>query len=105
MIIQINFNIKEIQKSLKKVVSYKESKITNSLYESSIKNGIQPNIIIDFARVYGFQVDFQRDIWKNDSFQLMYETFLDDNKKIVETGNIIYANLNLQGKDIPIIRV
>jgi len=96
------FQYKEIQKSLKRVVSYKESKITNSLYESSIKNGIQPNVIIDFARVYGFQVDFQRDIWKNDSFQLMYETFLDDNKRIVETGNIIYANLNLQGKDLPL---
>ena len=96
------FQYKEIQKSLKRVVSYKESIISNSLYESSIKNGIQPNVIIDFARVYGFQVDFQRDIWKNDSFQLMYETFLDDNKKIVETGNIIYANLNLQGKDIPL---
>ena len=96
------FQYKEIQKSLKRVVSYKESVISNSLYESSIKNGIQPNVIIDFARVYGFQVDFQRDIWKNDSFQLMYETFLDDNKRIVETGNIIYANLNLQGKDLPL---
>ena len=96
------FQYKEIQKSLQRVVSYKESIISNSLYESSIKNGIQPNVIIDFARVYGFQVDFQRDIWKNDSFQLMYETFLDDNKRIVETGNIIYANLNLQGKDLPL---
>ena len=96
------FQYKEIQKSLKRVVSYKESIISNSLYESSIKNGIQPNVIIDFARVYGFQVDFQRDIWKNDSFQLMYETFVDDNKRIVETGNIIYANLNLQGKDLPL---
>ena len=96
------FQYKEIQKSLKRVVSYKESIISNSLYESSIKNGIQPNVIIDFARVYGFQVDFQRDIWKNDSFQLMYETFLDDNERIVETGNIIYANLNLQGKDLPL---
>ena len=96
------FQYQEIQKSLKRVVSYKESIISNSLYESSIKNGIQPNVIIDFARVYGFQVDFQRDIWKNDSFQLMYETFVDDNKRIVETGNIIYANLNLQGKDLPL---
>ena len=95
------FEYKEIQKSLKKLISYKESDIKNSLYESSIKNGIQPNIILDFARVYGFQVDFQRDIWKNDSFQLMYEAFLDDDGKTVETGNIIYANLNLQGKDIP----
>jgi len=96
------FSYKEIQKSLKKKLSYKESKIVNSLYASSINNGIQPNIIIDFARIYGFQIDFQRDIWKNDSFQLLYETFLNDEGKIIETGNIIFANLNLQGKDFPL---
>ena len=96
------FTYKEIQKNLKKKLSYKESTIVNSLYASSIKKGIQPNIIIDFARVYGFQIDFQRDIWKNDNFQLLYETFINDDGKIVETGNIIFANLNLQGKDHPL---
>ena len=96
------FSYKEIQKNLKKKLSYKESTIVNSLYASSIKKGIQPNIIIDFARVYGFQIDFQRDIWKNDNFQLLYETFINDDGKIVETGNIIFANLNLQGKDHPL---
>ena len=49
--------------------------------------------------MYGFQIDFQRDIWKNDSFQVIYETYLDSKNKIVETGNILFANLNLQGKD------
>ena len=57
---------------------------------------IQPNIIIEFARIYGFQVDFQRDIRKNDNFQIMYEVFEDDNGKIFETGNIIFANLNFK---------
>ena len=60
---------------------------------------VQPNVIIDFARIYGFQIDFQRDIWKNDSFQILYEVFVDQNGKILETGNIIYANLILQGKN------
>ena len=80
-----NFEYKEIQKSLKRNIAYKESTITNSLYDSSIKNGIQPNVIIDFARVYGFQVDFQRDIWKNDRFQIVYETFLDSNNTVLDT--------------------
>ena len=97
-----NFSYKDIQKNLKKELSYKESEITNSLYDSAIKNGIPPSIIIDFARVYGFQIDFQRDIWKNDSFQLLYETFVDDKEKLVETGNIIFAKLNIQGKDLPL---
>ncbi len=97
-----NFSYKEIQKNLIKKLSYKESEITNSLYDSAIKNGIPPSIIIDFARVYGFQIDFQRDIWKNDSFQLLYETFVDDKEKVIETGNIIFAKLILQGKDFPL---
>ena len=58
---------------------------------------LQPNIIIEFARIYGFQIDFQRDIRKNDNFQIMYEVFEDDNGKIFETGDIIFANLKLSG--------
>ena len=97
-----DFKYKEIEKNLKQVIVFKEAKITSSLYSSAIDIGIQPNIIIDFARIYGFQVDFQRDIWKDDSFQLVYETFLDGNGKILETGNIIYANLILQGRENPL---
>ena len=94
-----DFEYKEIEKNLKQVIVFKEAEITSSLYSSAIDIGIQPNVIIDFARIYGFQVDFQRDIWKDDSFQLVYETFLDGNGKILETGNIIYANLILQGRE------
>ena len=50
--------------------------------------------------MYGFQVDFQRDIWKDDSFQIIYEEFIDKDKNIVETGEIIFANLNLQNEDL-----
>ena len=97
-----DFEYKEIEKNLKQVIVFKEAEITSSLYSSAIEIGINPNVIIDFARIYGFQVDFQRDIWKDDSFQLVYETFLDGNGKILETGNIIYANLILQGRENPL---
>ena len=77
-----NFDIREVEKILDKKVVYKESKITKSLYSSAVEQGIKTNIIIEFARIYGFQVDFQRDIYKNDSFQIIYEVFQDDKKKI-----------------------
>ena len=56
-------------------------------------------MIVEFARLYGFQIDFQRDIHKNDVFQIMYETFEDENGQIFETGNILFANLKLRNKD------
>ena len=93
------FEHKEISKNLNQIIVYKESIITNSLYSSAINKGIEPNIIIEFARIYGFQIDFQRDIWKNDSFQIIYETFLDSDNKVLDTGKILYANLILQGKE------
>ena len=63
-----NFESKLIEKNFDKILAYKEAKIASSLYNTSIKLGIKPNIIVEFARLYGFQVDFQRDIWKNDTF-------------------------------------
>jgi murein DD-endopeptidase MepM/ murein hydrolase activator NlpD len=93
------FKHKEISKNLNQIIVYKESNITNSLYSSAINKGIEPNIIIEFARIYGFQIDFQRDIRKNDSFQIIYETFVDSDNKILDTGKILYSNLILQGKE------
>ena len=94
-----NFEAKEITKNLNKKIIFKEGKISQSLYRSAIKSNILPNIIVEFARIYGFQVDFQRDIRKNDSYQIIYEIFQDEDGKIFETGKIIFANLILSGQE------
>ena len=93
------FETKTIKKNFKKKLVYKETIITTSLYNNAVRLGIKPNIIIEFARLYGFQIDFQRDIWKNDSFQIIYEEFVDEKDKVVDTGQILFANLNLQNTD------
>ena len=93
------FDQKILVTKLNKTIVYDESIILESLYKSATNQKIPAGIIIEFARIYGFQVDFQRDIRKQDSFQIMYEVFLDDKKKIIETGNILYANLKLSGED------
>ena len=83
------FKVKEnILKLYKKEVVIK-SVIKNNLYTSAIQSGIEPNIIIEFARIFGFEVDFQRDIRKGDWFELLYEKFEDDNEKVRDTGKII----------------
>ena len=93
------FDQKIVVTKLNKEIVYDESIILESLYKSAKNQKIPPNIIIEFARIYGFQVDFQRDIRKKDSFQIMYEIFSDDKRNVIETGNILYANLKLSGED------
>ena len=92
------FTKREIVTNLKKNIILKEGIIKSSLYRSATKENISPNIIIEFARLYGFQIDFQRDIRKNDSFQIVYETYVDENGEIFENGDILYANLILRGQ-------
>ena len=91
------FEKKIIITNLIKKIVYKEGKILQSLYKTALDLNVQPNMIIEYARIYGFQVDFQRDIRKNDNFKIMYEVFKDENGKIFETGNILFADLKLSG--------
>ncbi len=94
-----DFNQEIVLAKLDKKILYQENIILQSLYKSAIDKKIPANIIIEFARIYGFQVDFQRDIRKQDRFQIMYEIFKDENEKVIETGNILFANLILSGED------
>ena len=94
------FEIKKniLKLKLKEVVV--SNKIEKNLYSSATKEGIEPNIIIEFARIYGFEVDFQRDIRKGDEFEIYYEKFLDHNNIVRDTGRIIYASMKVNGRNI-----
>ena len=98
------FVSKIIEKTLTKTIAFQEGIIKSSLYNAALKLGIKPNTIVEFARLYGFQIDFQRDIWKNDSFQIIYEEFKNEDGSVVEVGNIIYANLNTQNTDLQLYK-
>ena len=95
-----NFIVKEnILKLYRKEIVIKNT-IKDNLYKSAIDAGIEPNIIVEFARVFGFEVDFQRDIRKGDWFEIFYEKFKDDNNKVRDTGKIIYASMFVNGDEL-----
>jgi murein DD-endopeptidase MepM/ murein hydrolase activator NlpD len=97
---QNNFIVKEnILKLYKKEIVVK-NKIKNNLYSSAIEADLEPNIIVEFARIFGFEVDFQRDIRKGDWFEILYERFEDDNNVVQDTGKIIYASMFVNGAEI-----
>jgi len=97
---QNEFLVKEnILQLYKKEVVVKNT-IKNNLYTSAVESGVEPNIIVEFARVFGFEVDFQRDIRKGDWFEILYEKFEDDNSRVRDTGKIIYASMYVNGNEI-----
>ena len=98
--IQNNYLVKENILQLYKKEVVVKNEIKNNLYSSAIEVGIEPNIIVEFARIFGFEVDFQRDIRKGDWFEILYEKFKDDNNKVRDTGKIIYASMYVNGEEI-----
>ena len=98
--IEITRNITQLFK--RRVVV--QGNISNNLYSSASNAGMEPGIIIEFARIFGFEVDFQRDIRKGDGFQVMYERYFNDRNKKIKTGKILYAFLNVNNQKIKLYR-
>ena len=97
---QSEFLVKENILQLYKKEVVVKNVIKNNLYSSAVESGVEPNIIVEFARIFGFEVDFQRDIRKGDWFEILYEKFEDDNNKVRDTGKIIYASMYVNGEEI-----
>ena len=92
----INKNILKLEK--KEVVL--SNSIKNNLYSSAIEVGVEPNIIVEFANIFGFEVDFQRDIQVGDKFEIYYERLLDEDGVVRNTGKIFYASMFVNNKEI-----
>ena len=95
-----SFNIEKKILKLKRKEVIISNTINDNLYSAAVKSGVEPNVIIEFARIYGFEVDFQRDLRKGDNFEIYYEKFLDARNVVRDTGKIMYASMNVNGKEI-----
>ena len=83
-------SIKEITKEVELVRSFKSGTIKTSFYESALEAEIPDSVIMDFAYIFGWDVDFVFDIREGDSFFLIYETAFSNGEKI-ENGDIVVA--------------
>ena len=81
-----------------------ENIIKNSLYQSAINAKMNPDTIIEFARIFGFEIDFQRDIRKNDYFKILYEKFFDENGVYIKSGLILYAQMSVNNREITLYK-
>ena len=81
-----------------------ENTITKNLYSSAIETNINPDTIIEFARIFGFEIDFQRDIRKNDYFRIVYDKYFDENGEFVKSGPILYTYMSVNGRDIELYK-
>ena len=68
--------------------------ISTSLYEAALDAGATDQQVADFAAIFAFDIDFQREIQPGDAFEILYETHIDERGNHVSSGDILYAALN-----------
>ena len=90
-------SIKKISKDVELIQSFKSGVIKTSFYEAALEAEIPDSIIMDFAYIFGWDIDFIFDIREGDSFNVIYETPYSDGEK-VKNGDIILAKFVNRGK-------
>lgn len=68
--------------------------INSSIYELARSQGAGDQQVVDFAEIFAYDVDFQREIRPGDTFEIAYETFSDERGDKIKAGNVLYASLN-----------
>ena len=83
--------------------AYAHGEIESSLFLAAKRAGLDHNLTMDLANVFGYDIDFAMDIRKGDSFEVIYEEKLVDGER-VGTGNILAARFTNRGKSFTAVR-
>lgn len=78
--------------------------ISHSLAQTASLYDISNSALYEMIAAYSYDVDFQRDLRKGDSFDILLERYYNDEGKHVADGKILYASLILSGNSLPIYR-
>jgi len=90
------------KKKLTRTLARASGTIDRSLYVNGRQAGLPARVLVALIRAYSWDVDFQRDIWAGDSFEVLFERFTDKAGNMANTGRVVYAALTLSGKRHPI---
>ena len=72
--------------------------VENSLYVDATRLGAPDKVVVQFANIYEYSVDFQRDIQPGDAFEMFFEVARDQKGEIVKAGDLLYTSFSPRGK-------
>ena len=90
-------SIVNIKKEAQTITSFGFGEIRDSFYKSAKDVGIPDSIIMDFAYIFGWDIDFIFDVRKGDKFSVIYETEFSEGEKI-SSGDIVFAEFTNREK-------
>ena len=94
---------KEVEVEHDIVTHVASASINDSLFLAASRAGISDNMILDMAAIFGWDIDFVRDIRKGDHFTFVYEQHK-KGEKVLSVGNILAAQFVNVGRTFSAIR-
>ena len=76
--------------------------INKNLFRAAAMAGLPRRVQAELARIYSWDIDFQRDVRPSDHVEILFERYRDDNGAMVHEGRILFATMTLGGKVRPI---
>jgi murein DD-endopeptidase MepM/ murein hydrolase activator NlpD len=68
--------------------------IETSLYEDAQARGAEDQQVVDFAQVFAYDLDFQREVHPGDEFELVFDVLMDERGNVIRRGDVLFASLN-----------
>ena len=78
--------------------------IHTSLFDAASEAGVPMSVLADMIHAFSYDVDFQREVHPEDSFEVMFERLHDESGKPVGAGNVVYASMTLSGTRLRLYR-
>ena len=99
-----DFVATEIKKEIITQLLRTNGTIDHSVFQAGLQAGLPPEPVVRMINLFAYDVDFQRDVQKGDTFETLIEQHKDARGDIVRHGNILFASLTLQGQTIKLYR-
>ncbi len=84
----------ELNAKLTPGINYVSGDVDQSIYQTALSLGASDQQIVDYADIFGYDIDFQREVRPGDHFSMLYETFDDERGQAVKTGTVLMASMD-----------
>ena len=98
------YHAETVLRPLNRRSTHAAGRIDSSLYVAGLEAGLPQSTLAKLIQIFSFDVDFQRDIRRGDTFDLLFDEYSDDSGRVVKSGNILLAQMMLRGKPIRLYR-
>ena len=93
-----NYTARKIDADFKYETIAVKAEVENSLYVDATRLGAPDKVVVQFANIYEYSVDFQRDIQPGDAFEMFFEVARNQKGEIVKAGDLLYTSFSPRGK-------